>query len=141
MSPLLGALLGGALGAGLWLVVAAVLDARRTPIAVRVMPYVRDLPRPRSLPAPPAPSNAFAGVFGPTLHAAGQAVERVMGGSVSVRRRLERAGLEPDVARFRVEQVLWGLTAFALAAVPSGAVTSRIGSTSRCVSSSRLATR
>lgn len=122
MTPLLGGLVGGALGAGLWLVVVAVLDARRTPIAVRVLPYVRDLPRPASLPAPPSSSNAFTGVFGPPLHAAGQAVERVMGGSASVRRRLERAGLETDVAQFRVEQVVWGLTAFTLAAVPSGLV-------------------
>ena len=122
MTPLLGGLLGGALGAGLWLVVVALLDARRTPIAVRVLPYVRDLPRPASLPAPPASSNAFAGVFGPSLQAAGRAVERVLGGSVSVRRRLERAGLETDVAQFRVEQVVWGLVAFTLAAVPSGLV-------------------
>ncbi|WP_445256773.1 type II secretion system F family protein [Nocardioides aurantiacus] len=122
MTPLLGGLLGGALGAGLWLVVVALLDARRTPIAVRVLPYLRDLPRPASLPAPPASSNAFAGVFGPPLQAAGRAVERVLGGSVSVRRRLERAGLDTDVAQFRVEQVVWGLVAFTLAAVPSGLV-------------------
>jgi tight adherence protein C len=35
-------------------------------------------------------------------------VERVLGGAASARRRLERAGLEPDVEAFRAEQVIWG---------------------------------
>src|SRR3954470_11818340 len=122
VSPLVGALLGAALGLGGWLVVTAVLDARRTPIAVRVLPYVRDLPRPDTLPTPVSSSNAFAGVFGPWLAAAGRLVERVLGGSASVRRRLQRAGLEMDVAQFRVEQVVWGLVAFAIVAVPSGLI-------------------
>ncbi|SDR70975.1 tight adherence protein C [Nocardioides scoriae] len=122
MTLFLGAVLGAALGGGLWLAVVAVLDARRTPIAVRVLPYVRDLPRPASLPAPPSSSNAFSGVFGPPLQAAGRAVEKVLGGSASVRRRLQRAGLDADVQAFRVEQVLWGLSAFTLAAVPSALV-------------------
>ena len=122
MSLLVGALLGAALGFGLWLAVTAVLDARRTPIAVRVLPYVRDLPRPASLPAPVSTTGAFAGVFGPPLAAAAQVVERVLGGSTSVRRRLQRAGLDLDVAQFRVEQVIWGLVAFAVVAVPSALV-------------------
>ena len=122
MTALVGGLLGAAFGLGAWLVATAVLDARRTPLAVRVLPYVRDLPRPDSLPVPTAPSNAFAGVFGPGLFAAGRGVERVLGGATSVRRRLQRAGLDLDVAQFRVEQVLWGLVAFAVVAVPSALV-------------------
>ncbi len=123
MSPVGGGLLGAVLGFGLWLTVTAVLDARRTSLAVRVLPYVRDLPRPASLPPPPAAaSNAFAGVFGPWLAGAARVVERVLGGSASVRRRLQRAGLEIDVARFRVEQVIWGLVAFTVVAVPSALV-------------------
>ena len=35
-------------------------------------------------------------------------VDRIMGGSASVRRRLQRAGLAPDVEGFRGEQVVWG---------------------------------
>ena len=122
MTPAVGALLGTSLGVGLWMVATAVLDARRTSIAVRVLPYLRDLPRPENLPAPPSSTNAFAGVFGPVLSSAARGVERVLGGAHSVRRRLVRAGLEPDVARFRVEQVVWGLVAFAVVAVPSGMV-------------------
>ncbi|WP_051706782.1 type II secretion system F family protein [Nocardioides aequoreus] len=122
MSALVGGLLGLALGVGLLLVALAVLDARRTPIEVRVLPYLRDLPRPSTLPAPVRPGNAFAAVFGPPLAAAGRTVERVLGGATSIRRRLERAGLATDVAQFRVEQVLWGLAGFTLLAVPSGVV-------------------
>ena len=120
MSVFVGGLLGAVLGAGVWLSVVAVLDARRTPLEVRVLPYVRDLPRPPALPPPASGAgNIFVGVFGPLLQTAGQAVERVLGGAASVRRRQVRAGIEPDVARFRVEQVIWGLVAFTVVAVPS----------------------
>jgi tight adherence protein C len=37
-----------------------------------------------------------------------RAVERLLGGAASVRRRLLRAGVAPDVERFRAEQVVWG---------------------------------
>ena len=103
--------------------VTAVLDARRTPIAVRVLPYVRDLPRPDTLPAPVSSSNAFAGVFGPV------AVRRRAGRRAGARRMpppsdagCSAPGLEMDVAQFRVEQVVWGLVAFAIVAVPSGLI-------------------
>jgi tight adherence protein C len=120
LSLFVGGLLGAVLGAGLWLSVLAVLDARRTPLEVRVLPYVRDLPRPPALPPPASGTgNVFVGVFGPMLQGAGKTVERVLGGADSVRRRQVRAGMEPDVSRFRVEQVIWGLVAFAAVAVPS----------------------
>ena len=32
-----------------------------------------------------------------------------MGGATSVRRRMERAGMRPDVESFRAEQVVWGV--------------------------------
>jgi tight adherence protein C len=63
-----------------------------------------------------SPVSAAAGVFGPGLRAAARAVERVLGGAASVRRRLARAGLDRSVHEFRVEQVLWGLAGFALVA-------------------------
>jgi tight adherence protein C len=43
-------------------------------------------------------------------------VERVLGGSASVRRRLQRAAIEQTIHEFRVEQVLWGVAGFAVAA-------------------------
>ncbi|MBC9734125.1 type II secretion system F family protein [Nocardioides marmotae] len=111
-----GGLLGAAAAAGLLLVATRVVTARRPQLSVRVLPYLRDLPRVGlTTPAVP-PRSVVAAVYGPPLRSAAEAVERVLGGASSVRRRLERAGLDRSVHDFRVEQVLWGLTAFAVAA-------------------------
>lgn len=115
-----GGLLGAALAAGLLLVAGRVVALRRTQLSVRVLPYVRDLPQvgqsPGLRPVSGSPTSAAAGVFGPPLRAAADTVERVLGGAASVRRRLERADLDRTVHDFRVEQVLWGLGGFAVAA-------------------------
>jgi tight adherence protein C len=78
------------------------------------MPFLRDLPQ--AVPRSRASTSAAAGVFGPVLRSAADTVERVLGGTSSVRRRLERAGSDRTVHDFRVEQVQWGLAAFAIAA-------------------------
>lgn len=132
-----GAVLGAVLAAGLLLVAVRVLALRRTQIAVRVLPYVRDLPQVGRTPGlrvvSSSPTSAAAGVFGPVLRSAADTVERVLGGAASVRRRLARADLDKTVHEFRVEQVLWGTAAFAVAAAygvlraladPGAAVTS-----------------
>jgi tight adherence protein C len=113
-----GAVVGAGVGLGFLLVVSRLRVINRTPLAVRVLPYVRDVPRlGASGPRPePATTSAARGVFGPMLRAAGETVERVLGGAGSVRRRLERADLDASVPDFRVEQVLWGLGGFAVAA-------------------------
>jgi tight adherence protein C len=112
-----GALLGAALGGGLLLVAARVLALRRPRLEARVLPYLRDVPRLTTRSAPSA--SAARGVFGPLLTSAADGVERVLGGAASVRTRLARAGLEATVAEFRVQQVVWGLVAFALTAAYS----------------------
>jgi tight adherence protein C len=109
-----GALLGALAAAGALLVVVRVQALRRPSLQARVLPFVRDLPAARPAGRPETP--AAVGVFGPVLQAAADAVERVLGGSASVRRRLERLGSDGSVHEFRVEQVLWGLGAFAIAA-------------------------
>jgi len=112
-----GAVLGGLLGAGLVLVASRVVALRRTPLAVRVLPYVRDLPQLERAGGRISDSTpAAVGVFGPVLVSAAGLVERVLGGATSVRRRLERAGIDKTVHEFRIEQVQWGLTGFAVAA-------------------------
>jgi len=113
-----GALLGATAAGGLLLVAVRVRAIRRPQLALRVLPYVRDLP-PLDASGPraaPAPTSAAVGVFGPLLRSAADGVERVLGGATSVRRRLERAGIDKTVPEFRVEQVVWGLVAFAAAA-------------------------
>ena len=121
MSPALsGAVLGATLGVGVLLVAARVRVIRRPQLALRVLPYVRDLPQVGRTPAlrvvSSSPTSAAAGVFGPVLRAAADTVERVLGGAASVRRRLERADIDKTVHDFRVEQVLWGVVGFAVAA-------------------------
>lgn len=118
-----GLLLGAGCGLGLWLVLDRALAARRTPFAVRVLPYLRDLPQTAELtPVSQRPSNALRALAWPALRRAASLVEKTLGGSASVQRRLLRANLDRSVHDFRVEQVVWGLVGFGLAAVPSALV-------------------
>ncbi len=116
-TTLWGVVLGASFAAGLLLTATRVSTIRRPQLAMRVLPYVRDLPqvgRTSTLKvASTSPLSAAAGIFGPFLRSAANLVERVMGGSTSVRRRLERAALDKTVHEFRIEQVLWGLVGFA----------------------------
>jgi len=116
-AALWGALLGGMCGAGVLLVVRRVLHLRRPQLAVRVLPYLCDVPQASSHVVPrtaTTPAAAAADIFGPLLGSTADMVERVLGGGASVRRRLARAGT-PDVTvqEFRIEQVVWGLAGFA----------------------------
>ena len=115
-----GAVLGALAGVGLVLVVARVRLIGRPQLATRVLPYVRDLPQvghPSALRVTSTSStSAAAGVFGPVLRSMADGVERVLGGSASIRRRLRRAAIDKTVHDFRIEQVLWGLAGFALVA-------------------------
>lgn len=115
-----GALLGGVAGAGALLVATRVARLRRPDLATRVLPYIRDLPHPDRASGPrPATTSAARGVFGPLLRGAAERLERILGGAASVRRRLERAGIDKTVHEFRIDQVVWGLVGFAGAAVVS----------------------
>ena len=115
-----GVLLGACAGFGLVLVVARIRTIHRPTLALRVLPYVRDVPglgRPAPMEeASSSPVTAATGVFGPLLRAGADGVERTLGGAASVRRRLQRAGLDLTVHEFRVQQVLWGLAGFAAVA-------------------------
>jgi len=121
-----GVVLGAFAGLGVWLVVDRLLAARHTSLAVRVAPYLRDLPATTALRLPPtAPISAFGAVFGPLVRQAARVVERVLGGSASIARRLERARLPMSVHEFRISQAAWGLVAFVVTAVPSAALALR----------------
>jgi tight adherence protein C len=107
-------------GLGLVLVLARLRVVNRPTLALRVLPYVRDVPRlgrpPLMDDASAGPLVAAAGVLGPVLRAAADSVERVLGGATSVRRRLQRAAIDKTVHELRVEQVLWGVAGFAVVA-------------------------
>jgi tight adherence protein C len=115
-----GGLLGLALGAGLWLLGHSLLRSRRPALSDRVAPYLFDLPEAPRLPTQPRPASAPAAVgwavFGPSVRRLAQGVEKVLGGTGSVRRRLDRLGSPLTAEQFRVEQVQWGLLAFAATA-------------------------
>lgn len=111
-----GALLGGTVALGVLLVGLRLLNMRRADLSVRVLPYLHDLPQvevPRTAPS----TGAARGVFGPLLRNAADAVEKVLGGSASVQRRLDRADIDKTVHEFRIQQVVWGLVGFSVAAV------------------------
>ena len=118
-----GGVLGAVAGVGLVLVVLRINVLRRPQLSDRVLPYLRDVPRrdqgPTLRTLSSSPTSAAAGIFGPGLRSAADLVERVLGGSTSIRRRLDRAGLRQSVQDFRIEQVVWGLVGFAGAAALS----------------------
>ncbi len=123
-----GGALGGGAGLGALLIVARLQAARRAHLGLRVVPYLRDVPRLGQTRAPGAATDAggdsplaTAGLlFGPWVRAAADLVERVLGGSASVRRRLDRLGTQRTIHEFRVEQVFWGLGGFGLVALTQG---------------------
>jgi tight adherence protein C len=109
--PLTGAMVGLAFGLGVWLVVLRVPWARRPTLDDRLAPYLRDAAPPsRLLTRAPlrTPVPVIERLLRPVLADAARGVERVLGGTTSVQRRLERAGREPDAPAFRAEQVVWG---------------------------------
>lgn len=120
MSPLLGGVLGLLFGLGVLLLAAAVLAARRTPLALRVHPWLSELPeRPDARPGVPE-ASAVGGVLGIVARRLAGSIERVLGGGDSIRRKLVRADLDLSVHDFRVRQAIWGLVAFVATAVPGG---------------------
>jgi len=117
----LGAALGAAAGGGLCLVLDRVHRLRRTSVADRVLPYLRDLPSgpPRSRRNA---ATSPAALLRAGTAALGSRLDPMLGGSVSVERRLVRANLPLTVHEFRIEQAVWGVVGFLLAAVPSAAI-------------------
>jgi len=107
----LGAGLGAILAAGCALVFAGLPVNRRPGLEARLAPYLRDTALPSRLLAirRDRQGPGLLLILRPVLHEAGRGVERVLGGAASVRRRMERAGLPPDVEGFRAEQVVWGV--------------------------------
>lgn len=111
-----GGILGLVAAAGLLLVIGRVRAIRRPPLALRVTPYLVDLPQVRGMAHSAVPSSAFSALVGPWLRWSAEVVDQLVGGTSSIRRKLDRAGSTMTVHDFRVEQVVWGLVGFGLAA-------------------------
>lgn len=123
-----GAVLGLALALSMLLVVRRLPRNRRATLDDRLAPYLRDTPRPSRLLAQPDVSLAaiIPTVLRPVVTDLAGRVEQVLGGTASVRRRLLRAGREPQVDQFRAEQVIYGFGGAVLGGLLGAAfVTSR----------------
>src|SRR4051812_16154584 len=72
--------------------------------------------------------SAARRVFGPALADGARYVDRLLGGRVAVRRRLDALATETTVEDFRVEQVVWGGLGLLGAAVVSGVGSALAGS-------------
>lgn len=113
-----GAVLGVLTGCGLWLVVGRLVAVRRPALYLRLVPYLRDVPRvAEQQPLRSAKEQSVAGaLLGPSLDRAARALERALGGATSVRHRLERVGTGQTLEQFRGQQVLWAVGAFTVTA-------------------------
>lgn len=112
-----GAVLGGLLGTGCWVVANRLLARGRPSLEARVQPYLRDLPG-----TPVALLSGQPSFSARVLTWVAGQVERVLGGAASIRSRLDRADLSLSVHEFRIEQAVWGVVGFLVCAVPAGLV-------------------
>jgi len=98
---------------------------RRPTLADRLAPYLSDAQLPQRVVERQRaePFVVLRRLFGPVVTDVARAVDRVVGGSASVRRRLRGLGLTTTVEEFRLEQVVWG----AVAAVGSAATVAGLG--------------
>lgn len=116
----LAVVLGGALGAGLWCVAAAMPSWRAPALVHRLGPYIRDVTDPAGTTLPTAvtdPTVALTGGLHALWRRAQKAFAAVAGGSDALERRLAQAGRTPDAAAFRGQQLAWGVTGLGAGAV------------------------
>jgi tight adherence protein C len=115
LSPL-GALLGAVFALGVYLVARGAPLTRGTDLAARIEPYLDRAPqRSRLLYQEQAPVG-FSQLLTPVSASLARRLDRVLGGTESVRRRLLRADAGESVEGFRIQQVLWAIGAAVLVA-------------------------
>lgn len=116
-----GALLGLLAACGLVIIAQRLPAARRPRLEDRLAPYLRDTPRPSVLLDPGTrtitPFPTLERLFAPSLSSLAKRVDAVLGGSATVRRRLDQAGGGRTLEHFRTEQVLAGAAGLAVGVV------------------------
>jgi tight adherence protein C len=106
-----GALLGLTSGAGAALAISRLPALRRPSLEDRVAPYLRDSTRPSRLlldSRAHTPFPTLERLLAPVLADAVRILDRWLGGSASVRRRLDQLGTRTSLEDFRAEQLVWG---------------------------------
>lgn len=129
-TPAGGAALGLVTGVGLWLVLVRLPMLRRPTLDDRLAPYLREVAPPSRLlgrTAAGAPLLLLERLLGPVMTGAARWVERLSGGTASVRRRLDQLGGARTLESFRAEQVLWGIVGTALGVVAALLLAARGG--------------
>jgi tight adherence protein C len=104
-----GALLGAIGSGGVLLAVAGSPPLRRVRLTQRLAPYLRDAPRRSRLLDEPLHPTLLPGLLpllAPVLVGLARRLDGLVGGTPSVRRRLDRSGNRVTVEQFRIEQVL-----------------------------------
>jgi tight adherence protein C len=126
-TPALGAVLGLTSVVGLMLVWRRLPWRRRPNLDDRLAPYVPEYQWEgwrtsggAAADSTTTPFPTLERLVRPLLSSGADALERVLGGSASVRRRLEQAGSPMSVHQFRIDQLVWGATAFAGTVVLGG---------------------
>ncbi len=108
----LGAALGLVAALGALLAIRSAPPMRTIRLSDRIAPYLADTPAPSRLLArstgPAPPLDVARRLLGPAAVGLVHWLDRMVGGSASVRRRLGGLGLPADVEDFRMEQVVWG---------------------------------
>lgn len=117
-----GALLGLCGGSGLVLAVRMAPPMRRVRLGDRIAPYLGLAQEPEEYRW--APAAVLGRILAPSLAGAAALAGRIVGGSTSVRRRLDALGVETSVEAFRLEQLVTALTAL-LALGSAGVVLGR----------------
>ncbi|WP_229727696.1 type II secretion system F family protein [Mycetocola zhadangensis] len=124
-----GILFGATLGLGLWSIVAMLPRFGGPTLADRVAPYLVDVSEGARLYTERRftdPLPILGRLLSPALRRLSASLTAVLGGSAIVQRNLDRAGVDIDVQRFRLEQLLWCLAGLGLGVVGAG-----IGSVNR----------
>ncbi|MCZ2818426.1 type II secretion system F family protein [Modestobacter sp. VKM Ac-2984] len=128
---LTGMLLGLVAASGVLLAVSFSPPFRQVRLVDRLAPYVHDSPAPSRLlgtATQPGVLSAARRVFGPVLADGARHVDRLLGGRVAVRRRLDALNADTTVEDFRIEQVVWGGLGLLGAAVLAAAGSALAGS-------------
>lgn len=114
----IGAILGLVAAAGLSLIIFGAPPLRRPSLADRIAPFVREQPRPSRLLTAPSPreGNLLRALM-PRARAASRLLDKWVGGSASVRRRLDALDDGRSVEDIRFEQVVWGAVGIAIGAL------------------------
>ncbi|MFU8947154.1 type II secretion system F family protein [Mycetocola zhadangensis] len=118
-----GILFGATLGLGLWSIVAMLPRFGGPTLADRVAPYLVDVSEGARLYTEKRfthPLPILGRLLNPALRRMSGVLASVLGGNAVVQHNLERAGVDADVQRFRLEQLLWCFAGCALAGLGAG---------------------